>query len=64
MTFRWFRSILVDEPTANLDSSRAFEVVELIRKEVKNRYKAAIMLTYDERIRHYCKKVYKVETVF
>jgi putative ABC transport system ATP-binding protein len=54
-------TILADEPTASLDSSRAFEVVELIRKAVKNRKKAAIMVTHDERMLHYCDKVYKME---
>ena len=54
-------TILADEPTASLDSNRAFEVVELIRKAVKNRKKAAIMVTHDERMLHYCDKVYKME---
>lgn len=54
-------TILADEPTASLDSSRAFEVVELIRKEVKNRKKAAIMVTHDERMLQFCDKVYKME---
>jgi putative ABC transport system ATP-binding protein len=54
-------TILADEPTASLDSGRAFEVVELIRKEVKNRKKAAIMVTHDERMLEYCDKVYRME---
>lgn len=53
--------ILADEPTASLDSNRAFEVVELIAREVKQRNKAAIMVTHDERMLQYCDKVYRME---
>ena len=53
--------ILADEPTASLDSNRAFEVVQLIAKEVKNRNKAAVMVTHDERMLSYCDKVYRME---
>lgn len=53
--------ILADEPTASLDSNRAFEVVAQIRKEVKERQKAAIMVTHDERMLSYCDKVYRME---
>lgn len=53
--------ILADEPTASLDSNRAFEVVQLIAKEVKERNKAAIMVTHDERMLQYCDKVYRME---
>lgn len=53
--------ILADEPTASLDSNRAFEVVQLIAKEVKQRNKAAIMVTHDERMLDYCDKVYRME---
>lgn len=53
--------ILADEPTANLDTNRAYEVVELIAKEVKARNKAAIMVTHDERMLKYCDRVYRIE---
>lgn len=53
--------ILADEPTASLDSNRAFEVVKQIRKEVKNRNKAAVMVTHDERMLEFCDKVYRME---
>ncbi|WP_071396419.1 ABC transporter ATP-binding protein [Bacillus tuaregi] len=52
--------ILADEPTASLDSNRAFEVVQLISKEVKERNKAAVMVTHDERMLSYCDKVYRM----
>ncbi|MFO7317908.1 MAG: ABC transporter ATP-binding protein [Bacilli bacterium] len=53
--------ILADEPTASLDSKRAFEVVQLIAKETKTRNKAAIMVTHDERMLEFCDKVYRME---
>lgn len=53
--------ILADEPTASLDSKRAFEVVELIANEVKKRNKAAIMVTHDERMLTYCDRVYHIQ---
>jgi len=53
--------ILADEPTASLDSNRAFEVVKQIRQAVKNRNKAAIMVTHDERMLEFCDKVYRME---
>ena len=42
--------ILADEPTANLDSSRGRDVVELLAREIKSRNKAGLMVTHDERI--------------
>jgi putative ABC transport system ATP-binding protein len=53
--------ILADEPTASLDTKRAYEVVSLIAQEVKLRQKAAIMVTHDERMLEYCDKVYRME---
>ncbi|MCA9765177.1 MAG: ABC transporter ATP-binding protein [Carnobacterium sp.] len=53
--------ILADEPTANLDTKRANEVVQLIAQEVKSRGKAAIMVTHDERMLKYCDCVYRIE---
>lgn len=53
--------ILADEPTASLDSKRAFEVVELIANGVKTRNKAAIMVTHDERMLSYCDRVYRID---
>lgn len=50
--------ILADEPTASLDTSRAFEVVEILARETKNKKKATIMVTHDERLTEYCDSVY------
>lgn len=50
--------ILADEPTASLDSERAFEVVDILARETKNKCKATIMVTHDERLIGKCDKVY------
>ena len=53
--------ILADEPTASLDTERAFEVVEILARETKEQNKATIMVTHDERLIGYCDKVYYME---
>ncbi|MGY0402000.1 ABC transporter ATP-binding protein [Carnobacterium jeotgali] len=50
--------ILADEPTASLDSEKAFEVVEILARETKIKKKATIMVTHDERLISHCDKVY------
>ncbi|MDY0849940.1 ABC transporter ATP-binding protein [Bacillus thuringiensis] len=49
--------ILADEPTASLDSKRAREVVEMMKHEVKESQKAAIMITHDERMLDVCDRI-------
>lgn len=53
--------ILADEPTASLDTDRAFEVVEILGRETKKKKKATIMVTHDERLTDYCDTVYVME---
>lgn len=49
--------ILADEPTASLDSKRGREVVEMMKREVKESQKATVMITHDERILDVCDRV-------
>ncbi|HDR7870261.1 MULTISPECIES: ABC transporter ATP-binding protein [Bacillus] len=49
--------ILADEPTASLDSKRAREVVEMMKREVKESQKAAIMITHDEKMLDVCDRI-------
>ncbi|PGV59196.1 hemin ABC transporter ATP-binding protein [Bacillus cereus] len=49
--------ILADEPTASLDSKRARKVVEMMKREVKESQKAAIMITHDERMLDVCDRI-------
>ena len=53
--------ILADEPTASLDSDRAFEVVDLLLKECKEKNKSIIMVTYDNRMIEKCDHVYRMK---
>ncbi|MHC5217459.1 ABC transporter ATP-binding protein [Enterococcus sp. LJL128] len=50
--------ILADEPTASLDTDKAFEVVKILARETKEKNKATIMVTHDERLIEYCDQVY------
>ncbi|MCA9766462.1 MAG: ABC transporter ATP-binding protein [Carnobacterium sp.] len=50
--------VLADEPTASLDSEKAFEVVDILARETKSQNKATIMVTHDERLIDRCDKVY------
>lgn len=52
--------IFADEPTASLDTKKAFEVVKLLAKETKEQKKATIMVTHDERLLEFCDKVYEI----
>jgi len=52
--------ILADEPTASLDSDRAFEVMELLKNETKNKQTTTIIVTHDIRLVGYCDKVYNM----
>ncbi len=53
--------ILADEPTASLDTDKAFEVVKILAEETKEKNKATIMVTHDLRLVDYCDKVYLME---
>lgn len=53
--------ILADEPTASLDTERAFEVVQLLAKEAKEKNKAILMVTHDRRLIAYCDRLLVIE---
>ena len=53
--------ILADEPTASLDSDRAFEVVDFLLKEWKEKNKSIIMVTHDNRMIEKCDHVYRMK---
>ncbi|HBI3756217.1 ABC transporter ATP-binding protein [Enterococcus faecalis] len=52
--------ILADEPTASLDTEKAFDVVQLLAKEAKEKEKGIIMVTHDERLLKYCDRVVRI----
>ena len=52
--------VLFDEPTSALDTQLGEKVMELIRTEVKGRGTAAIIVTHDTRMTHYCDRVVSI----
>lgn len=52
--------ILADEPTASLDTEKAFDVVQLLAKEAKEKDKGIIMVTHDERLLKYCDRMVRI----
>ncbi|WP_159544525.1 ABC transporter ATP-binding protein [Streptococcus halichoeri] len=53
--------ILADEPTASLDPERGRDIVALIQKEVKEKQKAAIMVTHDRSVLDFVDTVYELK---
>jgi putative ABC transport system ATP-binding protein len=53
--------LLLDEPTANLDTSRGRQVVEMLVSEVQQRNKTALMVTHDLRMAEYATRVLRVD---
>lgn len=46
--------VLFDEPTSALDTKLGEQVMDVIRAEMKSRGTAAIVVTHDDRMLHYC----------
>lgn len=49
--------ILADEPTASLDTDRAYEVVDILAQEAKDKQKAIVMVTHDKRMIEKCDRI-------
>jgi putative ABC transport system ATP-binding protein len=52
--------VLFDEPTSALDTHLGEQVMELIQAEVKGRGVAAVIITHDTRMTHYCDRVVRI----
>lgn len=52
--------ILADEPTASLDSEKAYEVMKIIADRTKQNRIAAVMVTHDRRLLAYVDRVFEV----
>ncbi len=50
-----------DEPTAALDTENAIEVIKILRDQAKQRKKACIIVTHDERLKAYCDRSYHMK---
>jgi putative ABC transport system ATP-binding protein len=53
--------VLADEPTASLDTEKAFDLVKMLSEETKSLKKATVMVTHDERLIQYCDRIYQIE---
>jgi putative ABC transport system ATP-binding protein len=53
--------VLADEPTASLDTERAYQVVETFAKLVHENNRAGIMVTHDLRMCQYVDKVFQMQ---
>lgn len=52
--------VLVDEPTSSLDTELGEQVMELIRREVKDRSTAAVIVTHDTRMTPYADRTLEI----
>lgn len=52
--------VLVDEPTAALDTAMGRSVVQMLRREIKARGKTGIMVTHDLRMVEYTDRVFEI----
>lgn len=52
--------IFADEPTGNLDSHTSEEVMELMRKVVKEQKKTLVMVTHDNHLAEYADRVFHI----
>ncbi len=52
--------VLADEPTASLDSKRAYDVVEILARETHEEKKVTVMVTHDERLLQYCDRIFEI----
>jgi putative ABC transport system ATP-binding protein len=53
--------VLVDEPTSALDSHLGEQVMQLLRREVKDRGVAAVIVTHDDRVLAYGDRTVRIE---
>ncbi len=55
------RIIFADEPTGNLDTKTADNVMQLFFEYCKDKNAGMILVTHDENLAHKCQKVYQLE---
>ncbi|PIB65659.1 ABC transporter ATP-binding protein, partial [Pseudomonas sp. 2822-17] len=53
--------ILADEPTAELDSKRTFQIMQLFRKLVDEQNMTIILTTHDPSVLHIADQIYELE---
>ena len=53
--------ILADEPTGNLDSATAIEVMALLRENSRKYHQTILMVTHNEALAQYCDRMIRIE---
>ncbi|SFV70176.1 Putative ABC transporter ATP binding protein [hydrothermal vent metagenome] len=53
--------IFADEPTGNLDTATAHEVMELFFEYLETNEAGMVLVTHDETLAHMCDKIYRLE---
>ncbi len=53
--------LLADEPTASLDTDKAFKVVEILKDISKTRNTSVVMVTHDQRMLSYCDRILEMK---
>ena len=52
--------IFADEPTGNLDSHTSAEVMELMRRVVKEQHKTLVMVTHDNHLAGFADRIFHI----
>jgi len=52
--------VIADEPTGNLDSATAAQIVDLLRELARERGAAVVVATHDERMSNHCDRVVRL----
>ncbi len=52
--------VIADEPTGNLDSATAAQIVDLLRELARERGAAVVVATHDERMSNHCDRVLRL----
>jgi len=53
--------ILADEPTASLDTEKAYDVIEIFKEITRKESTSVIMVTHDTRMLTYCDQIYEMQ---
>ena len=52
--------VFADEPTGNLDSKTAHEIMQIIKKVAQEKHQTIVMVTHDNSIATYANKIVKI----
>jgi putative ABC transport system ATP-binding protein len=52
--------IFADEPTGNLDSKTSAEVMELIKKIIREKNQTLVMVTHDDHLASFADRIFRI----